>query len=122
MDRNIQVEGHCGLCANLPPDMVAKWDMICVEWENDGFPKSVENPFHIEGECECLSVFEPIKTDKALVLSEKEVNKELELEEEERQHRGGVVCHATSANQFVMLGLELEEWQYVLSPFYSFLN
>ncbi|PBK83209.1 hypothetical protein ARMGADRAFT_1038011 [Armillaria gallica] len=89
------MEGHPGLCANLPPDMVAKWDAICVEWENDGFLKSVENPFHVEGK----------------FLSEKEVEKELELKEEERWHHGGVVHHATSANQFVMLSLELEEWQ-----------
>ncbi|SJL08298.1 uncharacterized protein ARMOST_11661 [Armillaria ostoyae] len=95
MDRNIQVEGHHGLLANLPVDLVSKWDAICVEWENDGFPKSVKNPFHIEGK----------------FLSEKEVEKELELEEEERQHQGGVVQHATSANKFVMLGLELEDCQ-----------
>ncbi|SJL17227.1 uncharacterized protein ARMOST_20773 [Armillaria ostoyae] len=64
-EQNVQVEGHHGLSSNLPHDLVAKWDATCVQWENDGFPKGAENPFHVEGE----------------FLSEKEVEKELEEEE-----------------------------------------
>ncbi|PBK71032.1 hypothetical protein ARMSODRAFT_987945 [Armillaria solidipes] len=94
-ERNVQVEGHRGLSTNLPVDLVAQWDLLCVEWENDTFPKSVENPFHVDGE----------------FLSKKEVEKELEEEEEERKHKGGVVRHATSADKFLILGLELEESQ-----------
>lgn len=58
-----------------------------------------------------LYPLELFSTDEASVLSEKEVEKELELEEEERHCQGGVVWHATSANKFVMLGLELEDCQ-----------
>ncbi len=51
-EQNVQVEGHCGLSANLPADLVETWDKLCVQWENDRFPKSMENLFHVDGECE----------------------------------------------------------------------
>ena len=63
---------------------------------------------------ESVGVFASFKAttaDYCVVLSEKEVEKELEEEEEERRHNGGVVCHATSADKFLILGLELEESQ-----------
>ncbi|SJL16268.1 uncharacterized protein ARMOST_19788 [Armillaria ostoyae] len=44
-------------------------------------------------------------------MSLKEVEKELKAEEEECQRCGGLVRHATSADRFVILGLELEESQ-----------
>ncbi|PBK63848.1 hypothetical protein ARMSODRAFT_990134 [Armillaria solidipes] len=83
------------LSANLPADLVEGWDRLCVEWENAGFPKDVENPFHVDGE----------------FLSEKEVEEELQEEEEERQRRGGIVRHGTSADKFIILGLQLEDSQ-----------
>ncbi|KAK0215317.1 hypothetical protein EDD85DRAFT_962689 [Armillaria nabsnona] len=92
---NVQVEGHCGLSVNLPPDLVSKWDSTCIDWEDNRFPKSAKNLFHVEGE----------------FLSEKEVEKELEEEEEERQWCGGIIRHGMSANKFLILGLDLEESQ-----------
>lgn len=41
----------------------------------------------------------------------KEVEKELQEEEAERQWHRGLVRHATSADRFMVLGLELEESQ-----------
>ncbi|SJL08347.1 uncharacterized protein ARMOST_11710 [Armillaria ostoyae] len=92
-ERNMQVEEHRGLSANLLTHLVAQWDLLCEVWEDDTFPKTVENPFHVDRE----------------FLSEKEVEKE--LEEEERKRNGGVVHHAMSADKFLVLGLELEESQ-----------
>ncbi len=44
-------------------------------------------------------------------MSEDEVEKELEAEEEECRHQGGRVLHAMSTHKFVVLGLALEESQ-----------
>ena len=46
-DRNLQREAHRGLTKCLPSDAVNEWEYMCVEWDADGFPKSVANPFHI---------------------------------------------------------------------------
>ncbi|PBK59996.1 hypothetical protein ARMSODRAFT_1027004 [Armillaria solidipes] len=48
---NMQVKGHRGLSANLPAHLVAQWDSLCEVWEDDTFPKTVENPFHVDREC-----------------------------------------------------------------------
>jgi len=47
-DRNIQVEGHRGLTDSLDPDLVNKWEKMCVDWEEDNFPKTKKNPYHID--------------------------------------------------------------------------
>lgn len=48
-ERNIQVEGHRGLTASLDKEVVEKWEAMCVEWEQDGFPKKKKNPYQNEG-------------------------------------------------------------------------
>ncbi|SJK99852.1 uncharacterized protein ARMOST_03163 [Armillaria ostoyae] len=95
-EHNVQVEEHRGLSANLLAHLVAQWDSLCEVWEDDMFPKTAENPFHVDEE----------------FLSEKEVEKELEEEEEEHKHNGGVIRHAMSADKFLVLGLKLEESQW----------
>jgi hypothetical protein len=52
-DRNIQVEGHRGLTASLTPDLVAKWEVVCVDWETDSLPKKKLNPYEIDGTSMC---------------------------------------------------------------------
>ena len=47
-ERNIQVEGHRGLTASLDEAVVQTWEAMCVEWEEDGFPKQKKNPNHLE--------------------------------------------------------------------------
>ncbi len=44
-------------------------------------------------------------------MSEDDVEKELQAEEEECRHQGGRVYHEMSAHKFVALGLNLEEYQ-----------
>ncbi len=44
-------------------------------------------------------------------MSENEVENELATKEKERQRSGGVVRHGTSADKFLILGLQLEESQ-----------
>jgi len=46
-DHNIQAEGHHGLTDSLDPDLVNKWERMCVDWEEDNFPKTKKNPYHI---------------------------------------------------------------------------
>ena len=48
-ERNIQVEGHRGLTESLDAALVTRWEELCVEWENDSFPKTRPNPYHTEG-------------------------------------------------------------------------
>jgi hypothetical protein len=50
-ERNIQVEGHRGLTESLEPELVTKWERLCVEWEADRFPKKKPSPYHTEGSC-----------------------------------------------------------------------
>jgi len=47
-ERNRQVEGHRGLTSSLEEGLVAKWETICVEWENDEYPKTCENPYETD--------------------------------------------------------------------------
>ncbi len=46
-------------------------------------------------------------------MMEGEVEKELEAEEEEHRRLGGQVLHLMSADKFIVLGLALEESQWV---------
>lgn len=45
-DRNMQREAHRGFTASLPLDLVSTWEKMCADWDADGFPKTVPNPFH----------------------------------------------------------------------------
>lgn len=47
-------------------------------------------------------------------MTETQIRKELHDEEEVRLAKGGESLHATSASAFMMLGLDLEESQYVV--------
>ncbi|PBK80809.1 hypothetical protein ARMGADRAFT_949153 [Armillaria gallica] len=94
-ERNMQVESHRGFGASLLSNLVEDWERICIAWEDDGFPKMAENPFATNEE----------------YMSEEDVEKELEAEEEEHCRDGGRVYHETSAHKFVALGLSLEESQ-----------
>jgi len=44
-ERNIQTEAHRGLTSSLSSKLVAKWEAVCVNWENDGFPRTKKNPY-----------------------------------------------------------------------------
>ena len=45
-DRNIQVEGHHGLTDSLDLEVVKTWEKMCIDWEEDIFPKTKKNPYH----------------------------------------------------------------------------
>ncbi|KAF8057953.1 hypothetical protein FPV67DRAFT_1676638 [Lyophyllum atratum] len=94
--RNIQVEGHRGFTASMPPDKVDAWRAICVAWEEDtAYPRKAPSPLISEVVC----------------ISEAEVRKELAEEEKERVSSGGVSLHEMSASAFLVLGLDLEDSQ-----------
>ncbi len=44
-DRNNQYEAHRGFTASLLSKQAPTWEAMCVAWDEDGFPKSVPNPF-----------------------------------------------------------------------------
>ena len=50
-ERNRQVEGHRGLTGSLDPELVAKWEAMCVAWEEDEYPKKGPNPYQKEETC-----------------------------------------------------------------------
>lgn len=54
--RNLQKEGHRGLTASLEPSMVAKWEKMCRDWEEDDFPKTKENPYQQTDACKPSSL------------------------------------------------------------------
>jgi len=47
-ERNQQVEAHRGFTASMDPVDVALWTNMCENWENDVFPKTAENPYHVK--------------------------------------------------------------------------
>lgn len=55
--RNLQNEGHRGLTATLHADVVAEWEKMCVEWEEEIYPKKKKNPYHTEGASEFFFLF-----------------------------------------------------------------
>lgn len=85
-EHNIQVEGHHRFSIGLPKSLVNEWEKVCVLWENDGFPKKMENLFAINQDCEYhrLNIHKRLTSD--IDMTESKVEKELEAEEEE-QHR-----------------------------------
>ena len=53
-EQNIQMEAHCGLTESLcssasSSHLPVLWEKICLDWENDGFPKTTVNPYQVEG-------------------------------------------------------------------------
>ncbi|KAJ3500804.1 hypothetical protein NLJ89_g9630 [Agrocybe chaxingu] len=94
-ERNIQVEGHRGLTEGLTEGVAEVWEALCVAWEQDAFPKHKANPYETEG----------------VALSEAKAKKELAEEEKQRLAAGGVSLHATSAAEFIAMGLDIEETQ-----------
>jgi len=57
-----------------------------------------------------------------IAMSEAQVKKELAEEEEKRLVAGGVSLHNTSAASFIVLGLEIEDTQYVIHKVYMYLT
>jgi len=55
-ERNRQAEGHRGLTNSLDPELVTKWEAMCVAWEDDEYPKRCPNPYQKEGVRKCLPV------------------------------------------------------------------
>jgi len=47
-ERNKQIEAHRGFTASLDPDDVVRWTAMCERWEEDRFPKTSENPYHVK--------------------------------------------------------------------------
>ncbi|KAK0220577.1 hypothetical protein IW262DRAFT_1448720 [Armillaria fumosa] len=91
--RNQQEEAHRGFTQSLPPDMVSKWDDLCVAWEADKVPKMVLNPFCVQSDD----------------LTKDKFHKELAEEEEARRRSGGRAVYDMSPSAFMVFGLVLEE-------------
>ncbi|KAK7019683.1 hypothetical protein VNI00_018005 [Paramarasmius palmivorus] len=87
---------HEGLTANLPVELVEKWEAMCMEWEKAPYPKrDILNPYHVEEE----------------FISEEKALQELSIEEERRVQAGGSQYHAISAPQFVVMALGILDTQ-----------
>ncbi|KAF9553012.1 hypothetical protein CPC08DRAFT_646182 [Agrocybe pediades] len=93
-ERNIQVEAHRGLTRTWE-EKSAAWEKMCRKWDDDTFPKKSKSPYKSKGTS----------------MSEAEVKKKLENEENERLRAGGTSVHSTSPWVFVCMGLDLEDAQ-----------
>ncbi|KDR65173.1 hypothetical protein GALMADRAFT_82182, partial [Galerina marginata CBS 339.88] len=94
-ERNKQIEAHRGFTASLDSDDVAKWTMMCEDWESDVFPKTVANPYHVKGKN----------------ITQAQARRELAEDEESWLADGGVALHDTSPSSFLIMGLDLEDMQ-----------
>lgn len=56
VERNKQTEAHRGFTNSLPKGLVDGWDLMCVEWEQDSFPRTKPCPFMTEGASECSQI------------------------------------------------------------------
>ncbi|CAA7268125.1 unnamed protein product [Cyclocybe aegerita] len=88
-------EAHHGLMETLEAVVVNKWEKTCLQWEKDPFLKTKPNPYHMA----------------STTLTEAQVQKELNEEEQQHLAAGATPLHATTASLFITLGLELEETQ-----------
>jgi len=57
-DRNVQREGHRGLTEALDDDLVAQWEKMCSEWEEEDLPKTKKNPYETDGVSKCRVSFD----------------------------------------------------------------
>jgi len=60
-ERNQQIEGHRGLTKSLDEALVTKWELMCVAWEEDEFPKTRENPYETPGACKFFLAATPLQ-------------------------------------------------------------
>ena len=51
-ERNRQIEAHRGFTASLNPGEVEKWTAMCEDWGREGYPRTLERPYNIEGASE----------------------------------------------------------------------
>ncbi|KDR70916.1 hypothetical protein GALMADRAFT_75522, partial [Galerina marginata CBS 339.88] len=86
---------YTSFTASLKPEDVARWSKMCEDWEKDVFPKSAENPYHVQGT--------EITQEKARI----------ELDEQEKQEKanGRNFLHEITPSLFLIKGLELEDSQ-----------
>lgn len=112
-DRNVQREGHRGLTESLESPLVEKWELMCSEWEAEGFRKTKKNPYATDGVSEYQTFVAGLKNvlTASIAISEAQVRKDLAEEEQDRLEEGGTSLHVTSAAAFIVHGLELEEVQ-----------
>ena len=54
-ERNQQVEAHRGLTNSLDPALVAKWESMCVAWEEEDYPKTGKNLYKAVEVCEFVA-------------------------------------------------------------------
>ena len=115
MDRNTQTEAHRGFTASLPDELTKEWESHATAWDAAEYPKAktMPSPYEVKGECTyapllCrLSILNAVPLD----LSEAAVHKELSREEDVRKSNGGLILHSTGADEYIVMGLQLEELQ-----------
>ncbi|PPQ76569.1 hypothetical protein CVT24_010515 [Panaeolus cyanescens] len=93
-DRNIQVEAHRSLSEKVGPALVKKWESKCAAWDNDPYPKTVENPYEY-------------KVEDAM--TEAAVQTEFAKDEEKRLASGG--HPKTPPHAYIEMALDIEDTQ-----------
>ncbi|KAF9522825.1 hypothetical protein CPB83DRAFT_887328 [Crepidotus variabilis] len=91
-ERNRQTEAHRGFTESLSTKIVKEWEESCRKWDSDTVPKTVENPYKIEG----------------FHLTETQLRDELKTEENLKSKAKGFKLNSTSPSAFIAVGLDLE--------------
>ncbi|CAA7261922.1 unnamed protein product [Cyclocybe aegerita] len=94
-EQNKQKEAHRGFSDSLPKELVEGWEVICDEWDADGFPKTKPNPYRA----------------KELAISENQVCEELAKEEKASAQARIAPAHDATPSEFLIAGLDLENEQ-----------
>lgn len=58
-ERNKQAEAHRGFTESLPPGLIDEWEQMCVDWDTDGFPKTVPSPYKTANSSKCAAYIHP---------------------------------------------------------------
>ncbi|PPQ82566.1 hypothetical protein CVT24_004822 [Panaeolus cyanescens] len=94
-DRNLQTEAHKGLTSSVTKRVADQWEIWCVKWESEPYPKTTESPYVVQVDG----------------YTEADAKNELAKEEEKRLAAGGKIVNDTSSVSFLIMALDIEDEQ-----------
>ena len=114
-ERNLQVEGHRGFTAVIPQATVTEWERMCEAWDSAPYPKAgvVESPFFSKSASRLLVSRSFLPCHRSLDLSEAQARQLLNEDDRVNAVHGNALRHATAKSEFMALGLEIEDEQFV---------
>jgi hypothetical protein len=101
----------------IPEATVKEWECMCKAWDAAPYPKAkvVESPFFAKSRGQLLVVTSPPPLTLSSDLSEAQIRRELEEEEDRNVIDKNSLLHTPTKTEFIALGLGLEDEQYIFS-------